>query len=148
MLITKESILLACDLKEKEAIIRAMAKQAFEIHRIKEVEPFVQAVLHREAEFSTGVGYGIAIPHGKASVVNEAFVMFCRVDHVDWNSLDGTDVDMVFMIGVPEEDTSNEHLKILALLSRRLMKEDFRTALRTAQSEDALLEILKKWEII
>ena len=148
MLITKESILLHCDIKEKEDIIRFVANHALKIQKISEVEPFVQAVFHREAEFSTGVGYGIAIPHGKSAVVKEAFVMFCRVDHVDWKSLDGTDVDMVFMIGVPELDTSNEHLKILALLSRKLMKEEFRNALRSATTADETLEVFKKWEII
>ncbi len=148
MLITKESILLDCAIKDKEQIIRRMASHALQINRITDVEPFVQAVLHREGEFSTGVGYGIAIPHGKSNVVREAFVLFCRVDHVDWSSLDGTDVDMVFMIGVPEMDTSNEHLKILALLSRKLMKDEFRQALRNALHEDEIMEILKKWEII
>ena len=148
MLITKESILLQCSVKEKEQIIRSMAEHALQINRISEVEPFVQAVLHREAEFSTGVGYGIAIPHGKSHVVKEAFVLFCRVEHVDWTSLDGTDVDMIFMIGVPEVDSSNEHLKILALLSRKLMKDDFRQALRVARSEDEVMDVLTKWEII
>jgi PTS system fructose-specific IIA component len=75
-------------------------------------------------------------------------VLFCRVEHVDWTSLDGTDVDMIFMIGVPEVDSSNEHLKILALLSRKLMKDEFRQALRVARSEDEVMDVLAKWEII
>ena len=148
MLITKESILLSCDSKEKESIIRSMAEHAFRVDLITEIEPYVQAVYEREAEFSTGVGHGIAIPHGRSHVVRKPFVLFWRVENVDWSSLDGTDVDMVFMIGVPEVDASNEHLKILAMLSRKLMKEVFRQALRTARDEEEIMEVLSNWEIV
>ena len=136
MLLNEDSIILNCELKNKEEIIRYLADVAFSTNRIVLTEPYVQAVLHRESEFSTGVGYGVAIPHGKSNVVKEAFVLFCKVDDVDWSSLDGTSVNMVFMIGVPEQDNSNEHLKILALLSRKLMKEEFRLALTSSKTKE------------
>src|SRR5574343_311659 len=112
-----QSLILSCAETQKEAIIRFLARKAFEAGYINDVETYVQSVLHRESEYSTGVGYGIAIPHGKSEAVNEAFVMFTRVDHVDWQSLDGTDVDMVFQIGVPASDAGDQHLRILAQLS-------------------------------
>lgn len=148
MLLDEDSIILDCELQGKEEIIRYLANIALSTNRIVQTEPYIQAVLHREGEFSTGVGYGVAIPHGKSSVVNQAFVLFCKVNDVDWNSLDGTSVNMVFMIGVPEQDNTNEHLKILALLSRKLMKEEFRLALSNSQTKEEVLSIFKQYELI
>lgn len=148
MLFKEDSLILNCDLKDKEEIIRFLAKVAFETNRIDSIEPYVQSVLHRESEFSTGVGHGVAIPHGKASVVREAFVLFCKVDQVDWSSLDGTSVDMVFMIGVPDNDQSNEHLKILAMLSRKLMKEEFRQSLMNSKSKEDVLSVFRQFELM
>lgn len=148
MLLNEDSIILDCELQGKEEIIRYLANIALSTNRIVQTEPYIQAVLHREGEFSTGVGYGVAIPHGKSSVVNQAFVLFCKVKDVDWNSLDGTSVNMVFMIGVPEQDNTNEHLKILALLSRKLMKEEFRLALSNSQTKEEVLSIFKQYELI
>lgn len=147
MLLNEDSIILDCELKGKDEIIRYLANVALSINRIVETEPYIQAVLHRESEFSTGVGYGVAIPHGKSNVVKEAFVLFCKVNDVDWNSLDGTTVNMVFMIGVPEQDNSNEHLKILALLSRKLMKEEFRLALINSKTKEEVLSVFKQYEL-
>jgi len=147
MLLNEDSIILECELKDKEEIIRYLANVALSTNRIVEAEPYVQAVLHRESEFSTGVGYGVAIPHGKSSVVNHAFVLFCKVNDVDWSSLDGTSVTMVFMIGVPEQDNTNEHLKILAMLSRKLMKEEFRTALLNSKTKEEVLSIFRQYEL-
>jgi len=147
MLFREDSIIMECNLNDKVEIIQYLASIANNTNRITDIEPFVQSVLHRESEFSTGVGYGVAIPHGKSSVVNEAFVLFCRVDDVDWNSLDGTSVNMVFMIGVPEQDTTNEHLKILALLSRKLMKEDFRLALNNSKTKEEVLAIFSQYDL-
>lgn len=148
MLLNEDSIILDCELKNKEEIIRYLASVALSTNRIIETEPYIQAVLHRESEFSTGVGYGVAIPHGKSIVVKEAFVLFCKVNQVDWKSLDDTLVNMIFMIGVPEQDTTNEHLKILALLSRKLMKEEFRLALFNSNTKEEVLSIFKQYELI
>lgn len=147
MLLNEDSIILNCELVDKEEIIRYLANVALSTNRIVESEPYIQAVLHRESEFSTGVGYGVAIPHGKSSVVNQAFVLFCKVKDVDWSSLDGTTVNMVFMIGVPEQDNTNEHLKILAMLSRKLMKEEFRSALLNSKTKEDVLSIFKQYEL-
>jgi len=147
MLLNEDSIILNCELKNKEEIIRYLADVALSTNRIVLTEPYIQAVLHRESEFSTGVGYGVAIPHGKSNVVKEAFVLFCKVDDVDWNSLDGTSVNMVFMIGVPEQDNSNEHLKILAMLSRKLMKEEFRLALTNSKTKEEVMSVFRQYEL-
>jgi PTS system fructose-specific IIA component len=110
------------------------------------VEDYKKAVLHREAEFSTAMGFGIAIPHGKTAAVNEPFLCFARVTEVDWSALDGNPVDLVFMIGVPE-DAGTAHLKILAAISRKLMKQEFRDGLRSAVSAQELIEFLQNSDL-
>lgn len=95
------------------------------------LENYIDNVWQREELTSTGIGFGIAIPHGKCSAVRHCAVSFCRLSNpLDWESLDGESVDMVFLIAVPEECSGNEHLKIIAALSRRLIHEEFRKKLR------------------
>lgn len=130
----------------KEEVIRHLTGLAIEEGRVEDEETYVQAVMARESEYSTGMGFGIAIPHGKTSAVKEAFLCYGKVDSVEWNSLDGTPVNMVFMIGVPEA-AGNEHLKILANISRKLMKQDFRDSLSKVESSAELMEFLIKSEL-
>lgn len=144
----KEALILHCAETQKEKIISFLAQKAFDAGYIRDVDAYVASVLHRESEYSTGVGYGIAIPHGKSAAVNQAFVMFTKVQDVDWQSLDGTSVDMVFQIGVPDSDAGDQHLRILAQLSRKLMKDEFRDALRSAQSVDELLSVFTAYELV
>ena len=103
-------------------------------------------VFEREAEGMTGIGNSIAIPHGKTAAVTEPFLCFAKVASIDWNALDGGPVDLVFMIGVPE-NAGNEHLKILASISRKLMKEEFRSGLREAGSSTELMQFLLKSDL-
>lgn len=144
----QEAIILNCALSDKEEIIRFLADHAQKAGYVNDSKTYVQAVLDRESEYSTGVGMGVAIPHGKSIAVNEAFVMFTRVQDVDWNSLDGTTVDLVFQIGVPETDAGDEHLRILALLARKLMKDEFRAAIRNANSVEAVQAIFTEYGLV
>lgn len=144
----QKSIILNCAETKKEAIIRFLAQKAFEAGYVSDVEPYVHAVLEREKEFSTGVGFNIGIPHGKSEAVKEAFVMFTRVNNVDWSSLDGEPVDMVFEIGVPASDAGDQHLRILAQLSRKLMNDDFRDGLRNAKDATEVISIYKEYGLV
>jgi len=127
--------------KTKEEVIGHLAQLASRQGRIQDIEKYSKAVMHRESEYSTAMGFGIAIPHGKTDAVIEPFLCFAKVDKVDWNALDGGLVDLVFMIGVPEE-AGNTHLKILASISRKLMKEEFRNGLRNAGTATELMQFL------
>ncbi|MBS4224872.1 fructose-specific PTS transporter subunit EIIC [Lederbergia citrea] len=106
---------------------------------------FKQAILNREKESTTGLGMNIAIPHGKSKAVREPAVVFgLKRDGVDWHSLDGTDAKIIFMIAVPEESAGNEHLKILQMLSRKLMDDSFRNELLSVQSNEEAYKLLEK----
>jgi fructose PTS system EIIBC or EIIC component len=106
-------------------------------------QDFKQAILNREGESSTGLGMNIAIPHGKSSAVKRPAVAFgMKRDGVDWNSLDGTDAKLIFMIAVPEKAAGDAHLKILQMLSRKLMDDSFREQLLNVTSKKEALELL------
>ncbi|KRG16577.1 PTS mannose transporter subunit IIABC [Virgibacillus soli] len=110
-------------------------------------EEFKEAILNREEQSSTGLGMNIAIPHGKSSAVKHPAVAFgIKRDGVDWNSLDGTDAKLIFMIAVPEKAAGDAHLKILQMLSRKLMDEDFREQLLQATSKAEAYKLLEDIE--
>ena len=144
MLINQNLIALHVDAKTREEVIETLAQMAYEEGRINHMDHYVQVVLKREEEYSTSVGFGVAIPHGKTDAVNEPFLGFARVQGVDWAAPDGNPIDLVFIIGVPEAQAGTEHLKILAKISRKLMKEDFRSSLRKAHTKEAILAIIQE----
>ncbi|WP_028783883.1 PTS fructose transporter subunit IIABC [Thalassobacillus devorans] len=105
---------------------------------------FKQAILDREQESSTGLGMNIAIPHGKSTAVKKPAVVFgIKRDGVDWNSMDGTDAKLIFMIAVPKERQGDDHLKILQMLSRRLMDEKFRDELLNVETREEAYRLLE-----
>ncbi|MBP1970483.1 PTS system fructose-specific IIC component [Virgibacillus natechei] len=110
---------------------------------LKSAQAFKQAIIARENEGTTGLGMNIAIPHGKSSAVKRPAVAFgIKNDGVDWQSMDGTDAKLIFMIAVPEESAGDDHLKILQMLSRQLMDEDFREKLLHVTSKEEAYELL------
>lgn len=104
---------------------------------------FKQAILAREQESSTGIGMNIAIPHGKSDAVMKPSVVFgIQRDGVDWKSLDGSEAKLIFMIAVPRNSKQNAHLKVLQMLSRKLMDDDFREALLAVTSKEEAYRLL------
>lgn len=108
-------------------------------------EEFIAAVMEREALGSTGVGMGVAIPHGKAKAVRVAGVAFGKsASGVDFQGPDGP-AHLIFLIAVPE-NAENHHLKILAKLSRMLIHEEVRAKLTQATTAEEVLQALRSDE--
>ncbi|MEU9113112.1 fructose-specific PTS transporter subunit EIIC [Streptomyces sp. NPDC048483] len=127
----------------KEAAIRELAGLAAATGKVADVGELVRVALAREAQGTTGLGEEIAIPHAKTDAVTAPVVAFARsASGIDWGSLDGTPARLVFLIAVPEAAAGDEHLRILALLSRKLMDTDFRARLQGAEDEAAVLRVL------
>ncbi|WP_037677240.1 fructose-specific PTS transporter subunit EIIC [Streptomyces griseus] len=127
----------------KEAAIRELAGLLVRTGRVADQDELVRTALRREEQGTTGLGEGIAIPHAKTDAVTAPVVGFARSDEgVDWGSLDGTKARLVFMIAVPEAAAGDEHLRILALLSRKLMDAGFRERLLSAPDVRAVLGVL------
>ncbi|MFI9262667.1 fructose-specific PTS transporter subunit EIIC [Streptomyces sioyaensis] len=128
---------------EKEAAIREMAELAAGTGKVSDVAELVRVALAREAQGTTGLGEEIAIPHAKTDAVTAPVVGFARsADGIDWGSPDGTPAKLVFLIAVPEAAAGDEHLRILALLSRKLMDTGFRARLQGAEDKAAILRTL------
>lgn len=140
-MLTSELIVLDSKSSSKLEVIQELAQLAYSQGKVSDPQAFVKAVLAREAEYSTGVGYHIAIPHGKDEAILEPVLLYARVQDVDWQSMDDQPVKSVFMIGVPAQSEGQIHLQILAKLSRSLMKEDFRQTLFDAQDKNDILNL-------
>jgi len=106
-------------------------------------ESFRKAVLKREEEFSTGIGMGIAIPHGKSEAVKVTAIAFGRSERgVEFDSLDEQPAHLFFMLAVPEQ-AGEEQLIALTEISKRLMHEETRNRLNQAGTYEELLEVFR-----
>lgn len=142
-IINKNLIQLNIKSDSKEEIIKVLANLINGEDRLNNYETYLDEVLRRESLTTTGIGFGIAIPHGKCSAVKIPTVAVGRISEgADWNSLDDKPVHVVFLLAVPEEAASDQHLKILAALSRKLMNEEFRYELYNSADEEGLLQLL------
>ena len=141
--VQKGLIIIDQDFKGKEEAIQSLISYALESKKINDDKKFYEAVLKREEEVSTAIGYSIAIPHGKSESVVEPFVAFARnVREIQWEEEDDSKVRLIFMIGVPIE-SSQLHLKFISQLSKKLLDEEFREKLLTLDSVEAILYQLK-----
>ncbi|MFH0522391.1 fructose-specific PTS transporter subunit EIIC [Streptomyces sp. M41] len=143
--LTGQTVTVALDSEDKESAIREMAELLARSGRVADVDQLVATALRREAQGTTGLGEEIAIPHAKTDAVTAPVVGFARsAEGVEWGSLDGTKARLVFMIAVPEAAAGDEHLRILALLSRQLMDAGFRERLLAAPDAAAVLGVLRE----
>ncbi|SHJ55685.1 PTS sugar transporter subunit IIA [Paramaledivibacter caminithermalis] len=126
----------------KEDAIISMANLLEKCGRLNNKEEYINEVIRREKLSSTGIGFGIGIPHGKSNAVKVPSLVFGRTKQgIEWQSLDGKPVNIIFLIAVPEK-ASNQHLKILASLSRKLMNQEFRKQLSEITNKKKLIEML------
>ncbi len=148
-ILSKKQIIQELKGKTKDEVIDEMIACLDNENLINSKEKFKEAIYMREEEGTTGIGMQIAIPHGKSDAVKEPAVVYGRCsDGVDWESLDGEAAKLIFMIAVPSSQQGDTHLKILQMLSRKLMDEEFRKNLLTAESKEktfSLLKEIKQW---
>lgn len=145
-LLTKDSISIGISLQNKSDAIDTAVSLMNNLNNLKDLEVFKRQVYLREEKGSTGVGEGVAIPHGKSSVVTKPGLAAMTIpDGVEFESLDGNPVKLLFLIAAPDSD-SNVHLEILATLSKLLMDENFINSLVNAKSKEEFLEIIDKAE--
>ena len=129
------------DLKatDKEGVINEMIQSLVDNGVVTDFETFKAGIMNREAQTSTGLGDGIAMPHSKNEAVKEATVLFAKSNKgVDYASLDGQPTDLFFMIAAPE-GANDTHLAALAELSKYLMKPGFADKLRQASTPDQVI---------
>lgn len=124
---------------DREAVLDAAARLLADTAGANDISASLRA---REQLGSTGIGYGVAIPHGRTDAFDQARGAFLRLrESVDFDSSDQQPVDLVFAMAVPRHFTQ-QHLQTLSELAEQFADEDFRTALRDAADIDALRDVL------
>nr|WP_044642309.1 fructose PTS transporter subunit IIA [Risungbinella massiliensis] len=141
-LLTEDLITLHLQSTDKDAAMNELAQLLDQAGVLSSVDGYLEALHQREKQGSTGIGFGIAIPHGKSDAVKEPRVAFGRTSGIDWDSLDGEPAQLIFMIAVPAEQAGDEHLRILQALSRKLIDDEFREALLAADSKEKVIQLL------
>ena len=146
-LLKKEGISLNAKVSSKKEAIDTLVDLMNNTGNLKNKEEYKNTVLAREELSTTGIGDGIAIPHGKTSAVKKAGLSSMVVkEGVDYDSLDGMPAKLFFMIAAPEA-ASNLHLEVLARLSTILMDEEFREKLINAKDKEEYLRLIDEKEI-
>lgn len=126
----------------KVEIIDELINILFKAGKIKNRDEFRIVVIEREKQFSTGIGMGIAIPHGKGAMVKEPSIAFALTEKpVDFESIDGEPVRLCFLIAVPNEN-SDIHLKAISQISRRLIHKEVRDKLLTCSKYEEFIDIV------
>lgn len=132
-LINKEMIVLDMEAETKDEVIEKLAKLIEKQGKLENLEEYIAQVHKREEEYPTSVGFDVSIPHGKSDAVKSAAVAFARLKKpVVWSSEE--QAKYVFLLAVPDKEAGDTHLRVLAQLSRKIMRDEFREKLADSNS--------------
>lgn len=140
-LVAPNAIIPALKVNGKKQALQEIAAKAASLTGQAE-KAILEILLQREKLGSTGVGNGVAIPHGKLPKLGQVFGLFARLERpVDFESLDGQPVDLIFLLLAPES-AGADHLKALARVARLLRDPEVARKLRNSTDADALYAVL------
>ncbi|WP_057828236.1 PTS fructose transporter subunit IIABC [Liquorilactobacillus cacaonum] len=140
-LLLKDAMIMDLKASTKQEAIDEMVHQYFVSGVIDDEEVYKKDIVAREAQSTTGIGDGIAMPHAKDKAVKRATVMFAKSEKgVDYDALDGNPVHLFFMIAAPE-GANNTHLQALAALSGLLINPDLVASLKKAQTPEEVHQL-------
>lgn len=143
--ISEKNIVMDLHAKSRDEAIQQLALILQRNRSVSDADDFYHDVLYRESLTTTGIGNNIAIPHGKSTSVIQSTMLFAKnSEALEWNSLDGSKVNIIFLMAVSPGTQGDEHLKMLAKLSGKLMDDDFVEAIKAAQTSENILKILKE----
>ena len=138
-LIESRGIFLDCDCADKEEVLEFIAAKAEEYGITDSRKALLQDLKDREAEFSTGLSDGFAIPHARTDNVKRVSVFFLRNRApLEWETMDGKDVTSLFALLVPARNEGNIHLQMISALATSLMEDDFCNTVRECQDKEVL----------
>jgi len=147
--LSKDAIIPKLVATEKEAAIKEMVDKLVAVGEIDNADKVIDVLLEREKLGSTGIGEGVAIPHGKSDSVGRVVASFARSESgVKFDALDGEPVYLLFLLIAPTtQQAISSHLKVLARISRLLKDVYFRKALRNAETVDEIVRIIETEEL-
>ena len=141
--IDQDSVLLNLKVSSKRQTLMELSKRMAKNRDLSEREIF-DVLLEREKLGSTGIGHGIAIPHGKLKGLDRICGCFVRLSKpIDFESIDEKPVDLIFLLLAPE-NSGVQHLKALALMSRIMGNKNFCDKLRSSKSAESVFSLLTK----
>ncbi len=144
--LTAEAIKLSLESKTKKDAIKELVELLVKSGKVKDKKKMIQTLMEREELGSTGIGQGIAIPHGKSDTVSDLTAAFgLSSDGISFDSLDGEPVNIFFLLVAPE-GAAGAHLKALARISSLLKDKYFRKSLLAAKSPDEVIKIIQEEE--
>lgn len=144
-LIEDNYIFLNEDYKSKQELLSFIAAKAEELNICDTKEGLLEDLLAREAEFSTGLQDGFAIPHARSSHVKKVSVFFIRNKSVlDWETLDDSEVHYLFALLVPKENEGNIHLQMISKLATCLLEDDFKDKIKSTSDKSELKDYILK----
>lgn len=139
-----EAICIDLKSQDKKGAITELVDMLSKSKKMKKPSEVIDAILEREKLGSTGIGQGVAIPHGKTNAVTEQIGAFgISQKGVEFNSLDGEPVNLIFLLVGPVE-VAGQHLKALARISRLFKDKFFRQSLKEAKSTEDIIKIIEK----
>jgi len=145
-LLQPELIKLELEQKTMPAALEELISLLMEGNRVKDRDGFTRAVLDREAQRSSGIGRGVAIPHARNEAIGQPSIAFGRSRAgIDWQALDHAPVHLVFLLATPM-NAGADHLKALARLARILRHNEHRQAFLDADSKDEIIQIIGEAE--
>lgn len=127
----------------RDEVLALMIDRVFSLGKIDDKKRFFDAIVSREEIVSTGIGMGVAIPHSKFSNCRDFFIVIGILKNgVDWHSLDGGLVRIIFLIGGPD-DKQTEYLQLLSSLTLAIKNEEMRKKMLTLNSAEAMMDLFK-----
>lgn len=145
MNINKKLVLTGVKVDSKDELLNQLVNRTVDAGLVESYEDYRNSVERRELEISTNMGNGIAIPHGKSKSVSSPFFAFAKLDKaIQWNPNDESHVDLVFLLGVPDNSAANDHLRLLSKLAGHLVNDDFVDSLRSITNLEEALCIFEK----
>lgn len=143
-MICKELVMVNKPVHSQAEAIDELSRKAHQLGFLDDQDLYKEAVYKRESEFSTAVGFDVAIPHGLTDAVCEPFIAYMKTENeIEWG-LEKKPVSLIFMIGIPLKEKPIIHLKFISQISRNLMKPEFRDQLRSCQTNEEAYEFLEQ----
>jgi nitrogen PTS system EIIA component len=142
----KKGILIDLKAEDKASLLTQMGQYLASLYDLKDPEAIVHKLIEREAAMSTGIGYGIAIPHARLDGIGRIYMIAARcAQPLDYDAIDDNPVRLVFMMVSPTNTTSG-HTQALSALSKIMSYEDMREKLAKARDAEAFLESITEGE--
>ena len=145
--LTKNDILSQLHATSREGVLKEMVAHLKKTGKIDDADELVEILLDREVLGSTGIGHGVAIPHGRLGGLNEILLVFGRsLEGIDFDAHDGEPVRLFFLLVAPE-DSAGLHLKTLARISRIVKNPECRKVLLDTDDRDTLYSTIEEEDL-